>query len=280
MNNDIPAPVAIGGVGGSGTRVVAALLYILGYFLGDDLNEAMDNLWFTLLFKRRSILLETEMDFRWLAELFVTRMSAAGDSISAEDRARIYVLADGERLQHSRDWLMDRAHSFCDGRSSKRNDQPWAWKEPNTHILIDRIFSIESTLRYIHIVRNPFNMSVSNNQNQLLNWGPMFLDRDVTREPRFSLAYWCVAHRRVMNLARRWPERTMVIDFDELCAAPDAHYGRFVGFLGASASDVSLALFKMLIIKPVSVSSQPSLDLDQFEARDLAYVEELGYPLR
>ncbi len=45
-------PVVIGGVGGSGTRVVAAILSTLGFHLGNDLNESMDNLWTTLLFKR------------------------------------------------------------------------------------------------------------------------------------------------------------------------------------------------------------------------------------
>jgi hypothetical protein len=59
-----PHMVAIGGVGGSGTRLGAALLQVLGYYIGDDLNESLDNLWFTLLFKRRSILLENlDLDF-------------------------------------------------------------------------------------------------------------------------------------------------------------------------------------------------------------------------
>jgi hypothetical protein len=44
--------VAIGGVGGSGTRIVAQLIKDAGFYLGSDLNSANDNLWFTLLFKR------------------------------------------------------------------------------------------------------------------------------------------------------------------------------------------------------------------------------------
>ena len=38
--------VAIGGVGGSGTRLIARMLGQLGWYLGDDLNESVDNLWF------------------------------------------------------------------------------------------------------------------------------------------------------------------------------------------------------------------------------------------
>lgn len=36
-------PVVVGGVGGSGSRVVAEMLETLGLFIGDDLNDARDN---------------------------------------------------------------------------------------------------------------------------------------------------------------------------------------------------------------------------------------------
>lgn len=42
--NEMFEPVAIGGVGGSGTRVVAEIVRSLGYYLGGDLNSANDNL--------------------------------------------------------------------------------------------------------------------------------------------------------------------------------------------------------------------------------------------
>ena len=43
-------PVAIGGVGGSGTRVIAEILIQLGFYIGSDLNSANDNLWFMLTY--------------------------------------------------------------------------------------------------------------------------------------------------------------------------------------------------------------------------------------
>ena len=52
MKQLLDGPVAIGGVGGSGTRVVAEVLKCLGFYLGSLLNSSLDNLWFTLLFKR------------------------------------------------------------------------------------------------------------------------------------------------------------------------------------------------------------------------------------
>ena len=45
-------PTVISGVGGSGTRVIAQILVELGFFIGHDLDRAMDNLSFSLLFMR------------------------------------------------------------------------------------------------------------------------------------------------------------------------------------------------------------------------------------
>ena len=49
------APVVVGGVGGSGTRVIAQLLQSLDFDMGSDLNESLDDLSFTALFKRPSL---------------------------------------------------------------------------------------------------------------------------------------------------------------------------------------------------------------------------------
>ncbi|MFT6289321.1 MAG: hypothetical protein ACJA09_004089 [Alcanivorax sp.] len=48
-------PVAIGGVDGSGTRLIADIMMQLGYELGTDLNGPKDNLAFSFLFKRAEL---------------------------------------------------------------------------------------------------------------------------------------------------------------------------------------------------------------------------------
>ena len=42
----ITSPIAVGGIGGSGTRVVAQLLDLMGIFIGDTLNKHKDNMSF------------------------------------------------------------------------------------------------------------------------------------------------------------------------------------------------------------------------------------------
>ncbi|HTR12131.1 MAG TPA: sulfotransferase [Roseiarcus sp.] len=271
-------PIAIGGVGGSGTRVVAALFRDLGYYLGDDLNDAYDNLWFTLLFKRRSILLETEAKLRSLIDLFVKRMTVR-ERPSPEDAKQAFTAAKVDRIQHTREWLIERARTFSDSSAELRKDNPWGWKEPNTHTVIDRLFAANLDLLYIHTVRHPIRMSLSRNQNQLENWGPIFLNRDVAIEPRLSLSFWCAAHRRILDLHRSAPRRALIVDYDKLCADPDGQYLKILKFAGADPDPNALQRFKEYLWKPDNESWRGEVDLALFDPEDLAYVREIGYAL-
>ena len=278
MNSRNRPLVAIGGIGGSGTRVVAAFLHMLDYYLGDDINESLDNLWFTLLFKRRSILIENDLEFGRLLSLFAFRMSG-GRLLADEERTHILGLADHERLQHPRDWLRERARSFCEDQTSKLPSQPWAWKEPNTHVMIDRLMQLHGDLRYLHVVRHPLYMAMSQNQNQLQNWGPIFLNRDVAIEPRLSLSYWCAAHRRMTKFMRLWSDRMITIDFDELCVSPDRLCIKIAKFLDVQLRADVLSNFRKFLVRPLLVGQFNNIDLQQFDPTDLEYLTRIGYPL-
>ena len=66
---DMKGPVVIGGVGGSGTRVIAEILRELKFFIGNDLNGPLDNLTYTLLFKRK----------KWYYKNYNNRKNYTGD---------------------------------------------------------------------------------------------------------------------------------------------------------------------------------------------------------
>jgi hypothetical protein len=46
------APVVVGGVGGSGTGLVAEILRMLRFDTGHNLNRPLDDRWFALLFRQ------------------------------------------------------------------------------------------------------------------------------------------------------------------------------------------------------------------------------------
>jgi hypothetical protein len=273
------SPVAIGGVGGSGTRVGAALLQALGYFIGDDLNQALDNLWFTLLFKRRDVLLEPPDSIEALVALFWSRMSG-GMGLSEDSKMTISALAEDDRIHHGKAWLQARADTFLALGDEGGVDRPWGWKEPNTHFVIEQLFALKPTLRYIHFTRHPLAMALSSNQNQLEFWGQIVLDCAVERTPRWSLALWCSMHKRIERIMRRYPQRFFLMDFDRLCAAPNAVASGIAEFLGiedaGAVRDVLLGL-----VDPQRPGGHrcADIDLNQFDLRDIEYIQKIGYDL-
>ena len=64
MNNN--QPIAIGGLGGSGTRLFAQIMYIFNVYMGSNINDTDDNLYITFLFKRKEILDISKNDFNIL----------------------------------------------------------------------------------------------------------------------------------------------------------------------------------------------------------------------
>ena len=122
-------------------------------------------------------------------------------------------------------------------------------------------------------------MATSRNQNQLQNWGPIFLNRDVFPRPSLSLAYWCAAHRRIVDLAQNRPGQAMIIDFDRLCFEPDLQCARIAGLLGLELRHDILAQFRSFVRPPAPTDRFREIDMTQFDAPDLAYVATLGYSL-
>jgi hypothetical protein len=269
-------PVAIGGVGGSGTRLVAELVAALGYHLGDDLNQASDNLWFTLLFKRLEILRADEAEFDQLVHVLVAALRG-GSSIHKMAEARVRKLAEDDRAQHPANWLQARAESVIAAAHRPAHLRPWGWKEPNTHVVIERLWERLPDLRYIHVVRNGVDMAYSSNQNQVLLWGAEVLGNEGPPTPQRSLSYWCAVHRRMQRLRAEHPTRMYWLDYDELCERPGAALPGLCTFLGHAAGSLDDAAG---VIKP-SNRRQGVLPRDHgLLDADLAYAATLGYKVQ
>lgn len=269
---EMTAPIAIGGVGGSGTRLVAQLLRGAGIHMGDDLNESSDTLWFTLLFRRRGILGCDEAEFNQLTDALAAAL-AGGRPLAPEAEALLHDLARDDRLQLPASWLRERCESLLAAARQPAHDRHWGWKEPNTHVVIERMWRRMPTLRYIHVVRHGVDMAFSSNQNQLMLWGPAVLGSDGDPTPLRSLAYWCSVHRRMQALLAANPGRMYWLDYDALCRCPDAALDGLGGFLGIDATRLRAAL---PAIKPQS-SRHAVRRVDNFRVEDLDYARSLGY---
>lgn len=275
------APVAVGGVGGSGTRVVATILRELGFYLGSDLNTAGDNLWYTLLFVRPNMVDEPSAEVARRVRLFVNAMTRTG-SVSHSDLGWLMTLAN-EPVPHGRmcqtSWLQERAERLIE--ATRRDGGPavnWGWKEPNTHIILDRLHPLLPTMRYVHVARNGLDMAISRNQQQLTLWGPALLDSpDFAIDPRHSLKYWCHVHRRVLAIGEQMAERFLFLRFEDLCLAPERELSRFARFLGLEVEASLVARLTRLVVPPKSIGRFRTEAAGPFDPEDVEYVARLGF---
>lgn len=232
MSLDENPSVAIGAIGGSGTRVLARIVEAAGVHMGAELNVSHDALAFTRAFRDPAILGASDADF-----------TARLDRFRAEMRA---------------------------GDASGR----WGWKEPNTHLVIERLLRAIPGLRYVHLSRDGRDMAYSRNQNQLRLWGPIVLGRALPDpQPADALEYHCAVHRRIAALAAAEPDRVLMLRFEALCAAPEAEIAGLLRFLGLEADARALAA---MVQPPGSIGRWRAHGTAPFRAEDLAYLAGAG----
>ena len=269
-------PVVIGGVGGSGTRLIAECLKQMGFFIGYDLNQANDNLWFTLLFKRIEILSSSEEEFDELIEIFLKGM--AGDKRFTQKQIELIdALTSIDRDQHPAKWLKKRMNSLLRGKHTVELNDGWAWKEPNTHIVVDSLKKRFRKMKYIHVVRNGLDMAYSSNQNQLKLWGRYFIRENIEISPYYSLKYWCIVHRRVLEIGKSMGTDFLFLNYEEFCSNPEKGIRKLTEFLGFSSAKISGFRLLELIRAPNSIGRFKQHGTNIFDAADVAYVNDLGF---
>ena len=262
---------SIGGVGGSGTRLVAQILSDLGLYIGSDINVSNDNLLFTLLFKRQDVLVQTDVQFDALLAIFTSVMSGER-TLTDEENRLLKTLASSDRTLHDKMWLLPR----LDFLKNSTVRETWAWKEPNTHIIIEQLLHKMEHLKFIYVYRNGLDMAFSNNQNQLKLWGKIFFnDYDMKINPHNSLRYWCMAHQRVLKLKDQYPEKILMLDFDRLCEDPKENILQLLKFLEYDVDESRLKELQSLVKAPASIGRHKHEDLTQFAKEDLAYIKGL-----
>jgi hypothetical protein len=273
-------PVVIGGIGGSGTRLIAHCIRELGFSLSGELNEANDNLWFTLLFKRIEILNATEREFDELVEIFLNKMTGRGRLTHAQvELINELALYDRDRTQQTKDWLQARARSLLSEEENVSRTSNWGWKEPNSHIVLDRLLARISGMKYIHVARNGLDMAYSSNQNQLMLWGPHFISEGSQTSPYYSLKYWCFAHRRVLDIGKLMGENFLFLNFDDFCTNPAKGLEGLCDFLGVAPTFEQKQTLIQSVQPPESIGRFKQHDIDAFDMADVEYVKELNFDI-
>lgn len=230
------APIVIGGIGGSGTRVVTQLLQSLDFDMGSDLNESLDDLGFTALFKRPS-LWPLESHQIQLEQALRLYLNARGQPYAKESTSSTEADFDTtlNAIRKEDSWietgnLEDRLMALCSSQTA--TSALWGWKEPNTHLFLPFLLAAMPQLKYVHVVRHGLDMAHSRNQTQLKVWGKQLLNRTISvHSPDDSLAFWCATQERVMRIQAQTPSRVLILRFETLFQEPQVSLARLGQFL-------------------------------------------------
>ena len=210
------SPICIGGVGGSGTRVVAEILQQLGFCLGNNTNKSLDNLGLPLnQIANKSLNLDR-------------KLILIGDLIANFEKEM---------------------HSSCLSRD-------WAWKIPGSFYWLDYTTHYFSEMKYIHVIRNGLDMAYSANNNQALNWSGFFNMRITEPPtPKEKLEYWMKANTFALAKADKLlPKRNLVVSFDRMCKSPDSEVMNIANFLRRNYPIQKIKEVSSLIVKPHSIN--------------------------
>jgi hypothetical protein len=287
-------PLAVGGVGGSGTRVVAEMMRHLGLYTGADLNKAGDNKWFTLLCKLPrwdpdpsgpdAAAVDRSLDLFERAMTGQLAPALADRLTLRQVVARVQEMAAANPLPDDRDrawWRAVAASLRGSRRLTPATPRGWGWKEPNTHLFVPQLQALfGERLRYVHVIRNGVYMAHSANQAQVQRWGPgMGIAGSVPDPtPTASLDYWIAANRRAIERGRAMaPGAFLLVNYDELCADPRTGVARFLEFLGFDPPAAVVEELVALPRPPKPPSLTPGEMVEAFGEARLAEVRQLGF---
>lgn len=230
--------IAIGGLGGSGTRLVCDIFKHWGFFMGTYLNESLDNLVFTILFKnpqwfKNASAEEINQRIEILTQLGLHKKLTSTQAQLFIELAKSHPnhpYNDKEVTHLLRfDWI-------------KRTPEDWGWKEPNTHLYIEHLLTALTNLKYIHVVRHGFDMALSKNTQQLQNWGERFnIDfNQPIKDQQFE--YWVKANSRIIEL-QKWHTNIYILNFDKLNENPEKELIGLANFIDIEESKVNSVLY-------------------------------------
>jgi len=284
-------PIVIGGVGGSGTRVVAMILSKFGFYIGNDLNRASDNLLYTLLFKRPKWFYknchnrkEIDIGINLFNKLMLREETPSLGELLFLLRAIGSMALFGNNLRGSGKglWPVMRMQRLLFAKKCVKSKYiGWGWKEPNSHLLIENLADHFRDFRYIHTVRHGLDMAFSKNQQQLYNWGPLYgVQRPVSpsEEARASLKYWIRVNEKVRNIGKQMgDDRFLSVNFDELCVSPERGIRGLLSFLGIEVDQEVYQEAVRLPKTPSSTGRYRLQDIRQFDEEDLRLLPKFGF---
>jgi Sulfotransferase family len=271
---DVNAPIVVGGIGGSGTRVIASILEDAGVYMGFYHNPEMDSGFFGRMIAAYPQLWKSSgREIFHRLDLFAKLH--LGKPVSPGEVMRLFRYVQPPKFRQL--WLHFR-RAYPPQRHVKRYVE-WGFKHPCVHFYLNQLSRQFSTMRYIHVVRHGLDMAFSQNNHQLLHWGNAFYidipsDQHLTASMR--LDFWIAVNQWVLTQCPQFlPERYYVLNFDKLCVAPEDEITKLMAFLQIEPESPTEELANIVQRPPSSGRYKGNLSL--FTEQQIQAVEAFGF---
>ncbi len=292
LEAELVDPVAIGGLGGSGTRLVAEILREVGVYLGADLNGASDNLWFTCLVSlpRWELDPPEQVDQPVYRALRVFERAMTGQRLDRQERKVVKEAVSRIETRWKRnqrrppEWFHKYVHNLDRSLAHSQNGFPpgtarWGWKEPRTHFFLEYSCAhFGARLQYVHVIRNGLYMARSRNQNQFRSLGALYgIDEEATgANVGGSLEFWITANQLAISRGRQMPADTFyLLNYDDFCAHPQQGVEQLLKFLHIEPPQSVMATLTGRAEKREATFS--ATELASFTSAQLDSVRALGF---
>lgn len=279
LSGDLQPPIIIGGIGGSGTRLIAQCLMELDFFMGDYLNQSNDNLWFTLLFKRKEIVDISFKEFKKLTDIFYNAMFKC-QPFTEQQVALINSLAENDRMTHNHAQLKAMADSLLASQEKPQDlYQYWGVKEPNSHFIITPLSQAFLGMKYIYVERSGLDMAYNENKNQLNFWGDCFFTEGFEVTPYYLLKYWCKIHQRIEGYEKLMGKQFYLLNYDNFCKMPEQGIKKLCDFLDIKITKEQEIRLLGLIHIPKTMGQYKEQNTSLLDNKDIELVKKSGFDI-
>lgn len=271
--------IAVGGMPGQKTAVIAKMLQHAGVHMGGALTPGLDNEWFAFLFGQfaRS---QLQPDMLGRAIRIFRRAMKYGieGALTESDRAFLESLTQsvGTGAVGSAESLVEGL--IQSGPSPVANGGGWGWKGPLTHRVLPFLDRILPEFRYIHVVPDGIETALGQRKPpmcDLQEQGDVATVSKVTAEAG-ALRQWLSSHRATVDYGRQhMPGRFLAIPYSSFCANPEPFWFRIRALAGAN----STIEIPETLIQEISKTPKPSSDLSVFPEGLLKKVREFEMEL-
>lgn len=273
--------IAIGALGGSGTRAVAEVFIKLDLFMGDDLNKSNDNLLFTRLFKHPEWYRASSDDEKYY-RLRVFEKYMSGNALDSKELHELYnAVKTNPRHKSKLSSYISKLEYLYENR---KINYDWGWKEPNTQIYVSDVLNYFPKMKYIHVLRHGLDMAFSNNVQQLTNWGWKYNihltgDETETQLAFKQLDFWIESTKDVIQKIRHYENRVYILNHTNFCPHPVKEIDKLLNFCDFMPNRQLLNDLYEIPKNTGSNKRYQKYSLKIFNDKQLEFVEQMGFKI-